>query len=152
MLKWLLDHGADPNIHSVRRGSCVPKYTPLARAATLSDTGPLRILLSCERMRMDPEAIFFAIGFGRQFNGTATLKVLIEHGADVNYVSKNWYTPLFHAAWRGYEEKVRVLLENGADPMKDSDHAGRKSAMDVAKEKGYENLYEMMQMSVMGAP
>jgi ankyrin repeat protein len=93
---------------------------------------------------MDPEAIFFAIGFGRQFNGTATLQVLIEHGADVNHISKRWGTPLSHAVWQQQEQDLKVLLENGADPTIPGS-AGASSALEIAKRRGRMDFYELME-------
>jgi ankyrin repeat protein len=143
-LKWLLDHGANPNMMSQRLlpGSCLQPTTPLAEAATLSDPGALRLLLS-HGAEMDPEAIFHAIGIRYLRNGTATLKELLEHGADANYDSDRWCTPLHYAVRRGLTDKLKVLLQYGADPNVKplNEHA---SALEYAMEEGQTEMYEIM--------
>lgn len=143
LLTWLLEHGANPNIMSRRIKSCLQESTPLALAAQLSDTTALKILLS-HGADMDPDAIFFAIGFGRQYNGTATLQMLIDHGADVNQISKRWGTPLSHAVWRQQEQHLKVLLENGADPAIQGSVTGA-SALVIAKRRGRMDFYKLME-------
>ncbi len=50
------------------------------------------------------------------FNGNvAVARLLIEAGADVNAIDR-WGTPLFHAASRGHDKIVALLLAGGADP------------------------------------
>jgi hypothetical protein len=68
----------------------------MADAATLSDPSALDNLLS-HGARLNSLAIFHAIGIRAQRNGTNTLKVLVEHGAEVNYVSRRWGTLLCYA-------------------------------------------------------
>ncbi|KAF1917523.1 ankyrin repeat-containing domain protein [Ampelomyces quisqualis] len=142
-LRWLLDQGADPNLMSETRetGSCARPATPLARAAKLSDPTSLELLFSYGA-RMDPEAIFHAIGIRHQPNGTATLGALIHHGANVNHISRRWVTPLYHAVRRNQMEKLKLLLQHGADP--DLSYMDI-SALDCAKKEGRLEMYELMQ-------
>jgi ankyrin repeat protein len=144
-LAWLLEHGADPDIKSARRdiGSCLQPATPLDYAAKRSDATAVNLLLS-HGAKLDPDAIYYAIGIRSQRNGTATLQALIDHGADVNYVSKKYSTPLFHVVRRGQLDKLKLLLEHGADPDIKS-LKGRTSALDLAKEKERTDMYEMME-------
>ncbi|KAH7063893.1 ankyrin repeat-containing domain protein [Paraphoma chrysanthemicola] len=116
-LRWLLDHGADPNTKEQKLSKGVPKNgtSPIAEAAALADPSPLRLLLA-HGAKIDPNAVFYAIGMRRSTNGTANLELLIEHGADLNTVSTRWYTPLFRAVNVNSEAKLRLLLEHGADP------------------------------------
>ena len=44
---------------------------------------------------------------------TATLKALVEAGADVNIADRSRVTPLQHARSRGYSEMARVLEAAG---------------------------------------
>jgi hypothetical protein len=86
----LLGYGADTKHHveTGPEGTRRQPNTPLAETAKLSDPTALRVLFF-HGAKMDPEAMFHAIGARGQRNGTATLQVLVEHGADVNYVSKS---------------------------------------------------------------
>ena len=43
-------------------------------------------------------------------------RLLLECGADVNYITMRYGTPLHRAAQHGYNNIVRLLLEYGADP------------------------------------
>jgi hypothetical protein len=88
----------------------------MADAARLGSTVALE-LLSEFNATLDPEAMFYAIGVGRHGAcvGTATMQILVDHGADVNAVGR-WNTPLQHAVWMKRTEKVEWLLEQGADP------------------------------------
>jgi hypothetical protein len=147
-LIWLLEQGASPNTRSVRVGSgfCDQVITPLSEAARLSDPNPLLILLSYGA-KIDPEAIFYAIvGHRGHPNGPATLKALIEHGADVRHVSQRWVTPLLHAVKYDQVEKMRLLLDAGADPR--VPYLERNStALSMAKEMGRMDLWAMMRAS-----
>jgi ankyrin repeat protein len=49
----------------------------------------------------------------RGFSGG--VRVLLEHGADVNVRGRHGYTPLIHAALKNDAEIVRILVEAGAD-------------------------------------
>jgi hypothetical protein len=54
LLRWLLEHGADPNTVSRRRtGPGSERYTPLIAVVKLSDPSPAKILLS-HGAHMDP--------------------------------------------------------------------------------------------------
>jgi ankyrin repeat protein len=57
-------------------------------------------------------------------NGNATVvRLLIEAGADVNAMDR-WGTPLFHAASRGHDQIVTLLLAADADPRVLGRHVG----------------------------
>lgn len=143
-LRWLLEHGADPNLSSERReiGSCLQRATPLNYASKLSDPNSVNILLSHGAI-LDPDAIYHAIGIRYQKNGTATLKALIDHGADVNHNSKRWSTPLFHTVRIGSPEKLRLLLASGVDPEIQSLNT-HTLPLELAKKKGRMEMYELM--------
>jgi uncharacterized protein len=44
-----------------------------------------------------------------------TIKLLIEHGADVNIPDGNNVTPLQHASERGFNEIEQILMDAGAN-------------------------------------
>lgn len=57
------------------------------------------------------EAIILNDGSEKQ---QQTIRLLIEHGADVNLADKDGVTPLEHAREKGYKEIEEILLEAGA--------------------------------------
>ncbi|XP_068637012.1 protein VAPYRIN-like [Aristolochia californica] len=70
------------------------------------------------------------------------LRRLVEGGADVNAKSDDGRTALFRAAANGSAEIVAQLLEMGADP---SIAAEDVTPVDVAQDKGHENVVEILQ-------
>jgi hypothetical protein len=79
---------------------------------------------------LDTEAMFFAIGVGRHTpQSPACMSALHLHGADLNFVSWRWSTALHQAVRMKKMEKVKWLLERGADPRV----GGRESAVEYAR-------------------
>jgi hypothetical protein len=121
ILRWLLERGVDPNRQSefTYAFPCRDRCTPLSTAAQAGDDGVqgLRTLLEFGAA-LDPMALLWAVNGGSRGGapGTAALTLLIDAGADVDYVSERWSTALSHAVRNGMVEKVRVLLGAGADP------------------------------------
>jgi ankyrin repeat protein len=64
---------------------------------------------------MDPLAIFGAISDATWTRGTATLELLIEQGAEIDYPTTRWGTPLHHAVHWVKKDQLEVLLKYGAD-------------------------------------
>jgi ankyrin repeat protein len=144
LLRWLLEHGANPSTMSTRaHGSCTGPHTPLVEAAEFSDPTVLRLLLA-HGAALDPEAMLHAIGRRRQDNGTATMEVLIEHGADVNYVSARLDSPLCTAIRTNAVEKLKLLLDHGADPTSRRSK-GSMSALEYASTLGHTHLVHIME-------
>jgi ankyrin repeat protein len=115
LLRWLLAHGADPNTVSSRRNEPgTQPSTPLIAAVGLSDSSSAEILLS-HGADLDPPVIFAAIAGHTWKRGTATLELLIERGADINYSSEKWGSPLCHAVRWVKKDQLEVLLKHGAD-------------------------------------
>lgn len=63
---------------------------------------------------------------------------LLEHGANPNARQQEGWTVLHGAANEGELATVELLLEHGADPR--ARHDGGKSAADIAREKGHEEI------------
>ncbi|KAF2821566.1 hypothetical protein CC86DRAFT_459173 [Ophiobolus disseminans] len=87
LLRWFLDRGADPDIRLRRhRNSCSTILSPMAEAARLGLTSELLMLFEFNAT-LDPEAMFYAIGVmrDRAHPGTATMQILLDHGADINF-------------------------------------------------------------------
>ena len=74
----------------------------------------------------------------------ATTIALVEHGADVNHMSRRWATPLHHAVSANAKEKVVYLLENGADPGIYST-VGKSKPVDWAKQDGKAELVKILE-------
>ncbi|KAK1267753.1 putative E3 ubiquitin-protein ligase XBOS34 [Acorus gramineus] len=72
-------------------------------------------------------------------------KVLIELGANVNAYRPGSQagTPLHHAAKRGLELTVRLLLSHGANPLIRND--GCQTPLDIARSKGHCNVVRVIE-------
>jgi hypothetical protein len=137
-LKWLLEHGADPNERKdgdsatailAGRGAAEPVVvlldfgadlnphrhaswrTPLAAAASRGHLEMMRLLLARgadPNLEDGPGMVYAAYG-----GNLEAIQLLADHGADVNRADRNGVTPL--AAGIRRLEVVRALLELGAD-------------------------------------
>ena len=58
-----------------------------------------------------------AISYAATCEGPGPLKLLIKKKCNVNDREKAGFTPIIHACRTGRYENVKILLENGADPM-----------------------------------
>jgi len=70
------------------------------------------------------------------------VRLLLEAGADVNATQHGGYTPLLQAAAAGKKDLVLLLLEHGARLDCICDQG--KSAADYARERGHEELAELL--------
>nr|XP_019702279.1 putative E3 ubiquitin-protein ligase XBAT35 isoform X2 [Elaeis guineensis] len=75
-------------------------------------------------------------------------KALIEMGANVNAYRPGCHagTPLHHAAKKGLEQTVHLLLSHGANPFIMNDDC--QSALDVAREKGHYNVVRAIESRI----
>lgn len=89
LVRFLLEHGATPNIRTVSGD------TPLYFAATGTRRG-----LRANRK---------TAGYDK------TLKILIENGANLDAQNRNSVTPLMKAMFKKYREGIRILVEAGAN-------------------------------------
>ena len=115
MLKIVLDGGASArNITSRYDG------TALIAAAHLGHTEAVKLLIAARAPlnhvnNLGWTALMEAVVLGNGgANHTATVRALVEAGADVNIADKQGATPLQHARRRGYVEIARVLENSGA--------------------------------------
>jgi hypothetical protein len=150
LLVWLLEPGANPNISSEDDPhSASPSRTTVAVAANLHDTLPLQTFLDHGAI-IEPLDLFAAIE-GRDCSegkrrGIETMTLLIDKGADVNYVSERWGTPLMFAVKCDKKGHLKRLLERGADPWMFSPR-GKTTSIDYAKKTGQTGLVELMENS-----
>lgn len=72
----------------------------------------------------------------------AVVRLLIEHGADVNAVQTAGYRPLHQAAVTGREDLVRMLLDAGADKTARCDRG--KTPADYARERGHDAVAALL--------
>ncbi|MBD3748722.1 MAG: ankyrin repeat domain-containing protein [Sphingobacteriales bacterium] len=75
-------------------------------------------------------------------NHTAIARMLIENKAMVNVAQKSGVTPLHSAAQNGNIDIIILLLEKGA--AVEARMEGGKLAADLAKEKGFEEIAEIL--------
>ena len=115
MLKIVLAGGASAkNITSRYDG------TALIAAAHLGHAEVVRLLIAAKAPlnhvnNLGWTALMESIVLGKGgANHTATLKALVEAGADVNIPDRHRVTPLQHARQRGYAEMARILEAAGA--------------------------------------
>ncbi len=115
MLKILLEGGASAqNITSRYDG------TALIAAAHLGHVEVVKILIAAKAPlnrvnNLGWTALMEAIVLGNgDGNHTATVRALVEAGADVNIPDRNRISPLQHARQRGYSEMARILEAAGA--------------------------------------
>ncbi|KAK9724301.1 hypothetical protein RND81_05G062100 [Saponaria officinalis] len=76
------------------------------------------------------------------------VKLLIELGANVNAYrpGRNGGTPLHHAAKRGLENTVNVLLSHGANALLLNDDC--QTALDIARAKGLTNIVRTIESHI----
>jgi uncharacterized protein len=138
-IKFLLDHGADPNLriqdNTLTRTIFTMQWfleagaTPFIRAAQSSDLELLKLLLA---HGADPKiktehgdtALTAAAGVGwvdgvtyehsRQAN-VETVKFLLDLGLDPNAANGDGRTPLMVAAAKGQTEVIQTLVDRGAE-------------------------------------
>ena len=115
MLKIALDGGASAkNITSRYEG------TALIAAAHLGYVEAVKMLIAAKAPlnhvnNLGWTALMEAIVLGNGgANHTATLRALVEAGADVNIADRQGTTPLQHARRRGFVEMARILENAGA--------------------------------------
>ena len=167
----LLDAGADPNAGFWHKGE---RETVLYGAAGVAQQAALtRLLISRGGDPNDPEVVYHTpenwdlealqavVESGRltkeslalmllrkhDWHHTEGVRYLLAHGADPNFASKRWLTPLQHAILRDNDLPVfELLIDHGADfSVKHEQHGsalamaarrGRGDILDLAEKRG----------------
>jgi ankyrin repeat protein len=111
-VRALLDHGADPNTHSVGTGT--DKLPALYFACVSNNPGVVKLLLERGAKPNDGESVYHAA----EMNHRECLELLVEYGADISSPGAGvGNTPLYFLADIGAQtEGVQWLLEHGANP------------------------------------
>jgi ankyrin repeat protein len=165
VLKLLLDQGANPNPNALP----ATFSSPLVQAATAADPEMMQLLLDrgadvkmvaqpalsmaimgrcpkCVDLLIakgpDRDAYTGALGETAVLGDAASIRVLLDHGADVNAFDPTGRTPLMYAAGsdRLPLDAVKLLIERGADVNAKDQHklAGDSglSVLDIARLHG----------------
>ncbi|KAK6531867.1 hypothetical protein TWF694_003032 [Orbilia ellipsospora] len=145
LLLWFLDHGADPN--AKQYASNIGFYrTPTSEAALYESTSRMELLLYYGA-EIDSLTIFSAMTAREAGDRIAMMKLLIEHGAELNGEGTGTYTihaksPLHCAVGMGRKDFVELLLQGGAKP--NLERFGDKTPAALALEQGKLDLYEIL--------
>lgn len=104
---------------------------------TATQAGDLKIVIRLLDQGVNPNAVVHtntALIFAARDGQLEIAQVLIERGADVNWIDGEGVTPLILAALKGHVEIAKLLLAQGADPtIRDQWH---RSAIDYALRRG----------------
>jgi ankyrin repeat protein len=79
---------------------------------------------------------------GHNFKGGFALRLLLEHGADINLQDETGLTPLQWASFNGALEVVRLLLEHGADV--EATNKQGKTALQEAAQEGHDQVLKLL--------
>ena len=79
---------------------------------------------------------------GRHLKGSSVLRLLLEHGADVNVRTHGGWTSLHFASLYEAPEDVRVLLEHGADVEAKRDNG--KTTLQFAISRGQDKIVKLL--------
>jgi ankyrin repeat protein len=172
-VKYLLDHGANPNPNE-RAGA---QSSPLIEAATAGDAETMRLLiehgadaqaageaglnmaitLACEKCvamlteKITDKAVYTGLlGDVATIAGAKTIRMLIDHGGDVNAADSEGRTPLMYAAGSDLlpVDVVKLLIDNGANVNAASGHAkgsdGGWTALDIARFRGHTPVVDVL--------
>lgn len=159
-LRWLLDHGLDPNLPAERGMSgTIGDLTPLNAVASESWLSAEKAIESMEVLVsrgavVDYEVLQNAVHVARnrtvQFHGEV-LGWILQHatGFDINTPAPRGYPMLHLSIFHQRQALVEWLLENGADPsirVKRVKKIKRKrmwlNAVQIAEEVGNEQILE----------
>lgn len=136
VLKGLLDNGYKSGLD------------PVLEAAILNDASKINPLIASDKMKKEDEKqiLFSTAAFGN----IETIRLLIDHGLDLETGDKFKQTPLIISSKYGNLEMVKYLVSRGADiEARTTDNGEKKSALYYAIEN---NQYDVAKYLIkMGA-
>jgi hypothetical protein len=120
---------------------------PLHAAAYSGNFEVVRILIEYDPANVDAKSWggstpLLSASAGHHFKDGSVLRLLLEHGADINVQSQSGRTPLHWASTYGALEVVRVLLEHGAD-VEAKENSG-KTALQEAADMGRDEVVKLL--------
>ena len=152
LLKWFLEHGADPNLG--------PPSNPQPDSVPVPNSGST---LNCAASVATPDVFDLLLRYGAKLENSQPLHMaaasqedseripLMEYliGKDVNVngsdEARGFHAvgpPLFYAIRQGQVEKVRWLLGHGADPRVEG--RGGATALRLSEQTGMEELQRLV--------
>ena len=140
-VRWLLDHGADPN-------ACGYYGTPLFYAAFAMQFDAVQVLrehnadINSQNPAGDTPLYWALSRHDSEVKLVIIVRRLLEHGADPNIRNNDHRTPLHAASSRGSVETARLLLIHGAK-VDVRDKSG-KTPFQVAASGGYDELTKLL--------
>ncbi|KAJ4245039.1 hypothetical protein NW762_014247 [Fusarium torreyae] len=134
----LLEHGADPNLGGGEFGH------PIIAAASKSEEEIFEALLRAKAdvnvtggEYMSTPLIYAAMSLPQ-----SSLRLLLDAGADINFVANDGDTALIVTAWNGDTESVQFLLDQGADVLH-RNHTN-ENALQKARNQGQDECVEIL--------
>lgn len=152
LIKWLLEHGADPNLG--------PPFNPQPDSAPVTNSSST---LNCAASVATPEVFDLLLEYGAKIENSQPLHMaaasqedseripmmeyLVGKGVDVNGSDEARGfqavgSPMFYAIRQGQVEKVRWLLGHGADPRLEG--KGGATALGMAEQTEMEELIRIV--------
>ncbi|WP_215610259.1 ankyrin repeat domain-containing protein [Leptothoe spongobia] len=107
-------HAVDRQVNA-ESTAVVDVAPPLVKATLEGDADAVSMLLE---QGSDPNVVYHtntALTYAARDGFIEIAHLLIEHGADVNWVDGEGVTPLILAAFKDHIELVQLLLQQGAD-------------------------------------
>ncbi|NWT91215.1 ANKE1 protein, partial [Urocynchramus pylzowi] len=144
MCRFLLEHGAHPNVHD--NMGC----TPAMKAAELGYEVILELLAkaNADMTAVDNEGkgiLFYCLS--PTVRHSHCLQIALEYGADVNNCTTTGRSVLLQACEQAHEvkEMCLIFLEKGADPQAKDPATGRTAVMEAAREGVAEVVLGLLQ-------
>ncbi|NXW76271.1 ANKE1 protein, partial [Hirundo rustica] len=144
MCRFLLEHGAHPNVHD--KMGC----TPAMKAAELGHEVILELLAKAntDMTAVDNEGkgiLFYCLSPTRRHSHC--LHIALEYGADVNNCTTTGRSVLLQACEQAHEvkEMCLIFLEKGADPHATDPATGRTALMEATREGAVEVVLALLQ-------
>ena len=89
------------------------------------------------------ETALHKVAAGGPNNSVEVVELLLGHeGTEVDVQDNEGWSPLMRAAWEGRADTVRLLMGRSADL--DLVDGGGRSALELAKERGHEDVVELL--------